>query len=164
MGVMARLFGFSANSGTAADGSHSIRKGQVFSPGGGFSPTDPGTFGKVNRTAPRVEEPRYFTPKEAAVLKQLEGEVKKRLNSSKQAYQSLKSIDNADTSLQGLHVGYKKHIAGNELKKQQLEGDYAKLLHGQRSKYAALGTGLDKAELSANKRISEIRSKLNSDE
>ena len=161
MGLMSVIFNTEKQS--SYSGSHNINKSVVLAPTDDQapSPTNPGIFPSI-RSIPVVDGPRYFNRQEAAAIKKLAKEKKKNAIYSKEAYQGLKEIDDADTVVHVSHYKYKGSLAGNEVKKLSANAIYAKKLHSLRPSYAKLDTGIDDAEIKANSKIQEIKQKIQS--
>ncbi|NEP41822.1 MAG: hypothetical protein F6K35_22345 [Okeania sp. SIO2H7] len=150
-------------SSSSAAGTHNINKSAVLAPTDDQapSPTNPGNFPSI-RSVPVVTGPRYFNREETKAIKKLAKEKKKVALYSKEAYQALKEIDDADTVVHVSHYKYKGFLAGNEVKKLAANASYANKLHALRPSYAKLDSGIDAAEMKATSKIREIKEKIKS--
>lgn len=167
MGILARITGRGKadgntnDSSSLASGGHAIDKNRV------LSPTDPSVINPLNagtwesvRTAPVNDTPRYFNKAEADSLKQLATQKAQEAKQAKRAYKSLKKLEQSDAEVHVAHRGYIRGVAGSELTKKRSDVKTARALHAQRPEYARLGIGLDRAELSAQRRIEELKAKV----
>lgn len=161
MGLMSVIFNTEKKS--SSSGSHNINKSVVLAPTDDQapSPNNIGIFPSI-RSIPVVEGPRYFNRQEATAIKKLAKEKKQNAIYSQEAYQGLKEIDDADTVVHVSHYKYKGSLAGNEVKKLSANATYAKKLHSLRPSYAKLDSGIDEAEIKANAKIQEIKTKIKS--
>lgn len=167
MGIQKLLFGGGSNlasgekGGDLAGGGHAIERDRVLaatSPDA-ISPLNPGNFGSI-RSVPVVKEPRYFSPEEAAALAKLEKEKAIGEKAAKKAYRKLAKIEHHDAEVHRHHRKYEGKIADAELTKKQADARLARHLHAIRPDYARLGVGLERAEANADRRISELKSKV----
>lgn len=166
MSLQLRLFGGGNSDGgklasTGNDGGHNIDKSKALAAtdAGAISPLNPGNFGSI-RSTPVVPAPRYFTKEEKGAVKKLAKEKTENARHSKQAYEALGRIEEADAKVHKSHRKYEGVVADNELKKLRSNAGLAKKLHGLRPGYAKLGLGIDKAENNARTRIDAITARL----
>lgn len=166
MGLQKLLFGggqvaTGEKKGDLAGGGHAIERDRALAPTSpdAISPLNPGNFGSI-RSVPVVRDPRYFTPEEAAVLSQLEKEKRVGAEASKKAYKKLGKIEEHDATVHRAHRKYEGKVADSELTKKQADARLARHLHAIRPDYARLGAGLERAEANADRRISELKSKV----
>ncbi|MGE5660243.1 MAG: hypothetical protein ACM37W_26940 [Actinomycetota bacterium] len=124
-----------------------------------ISPTNPGSFASI-RSVPVVPAPRYFTQEEATALSQLAKEKSVGAKAAKKAYRKLARIENCDAEIQKAHRKYEGAVADNELTKKQADAKLGRHLHALRPNYARLSNGLERAEVNADRRISELKSKV----
>lgn len=165
MGLMSKLFGGNQEGEStlsAADGSHAIngRKVMASTDADVFTPTNPGEFKSI-RSIPVNPDPRYFTPEEAAALRELAKVKGKEATATKRAYKSLRKIDDADVTVHQEHYRYARRLSGNELRKLKSTQLYAKKLHGLRPQYLELSAGLTEADRVATNAIAKIAEGLN---
>jgi hypothetical protein len=169
MGILARITdkikGFTSNKGngssiTSSGGDHDIDKNLILSPTdpGAITPFNSGNWGSI-RTAPVVENPRYFTKPEADALKQLATQKAEGARQSQRAYKSLGKIEKADATVHKAHRKYEGVVSDNELVKIRANAKLGRHLHSQRVAYVQLHNGLDRADNSANNRIDELKAK-----
>lgn len=166
MGLQKLLFGGgqAANGekgGDLAGGGHAIDRAKVLAPSDptAISPLNPGNFGSI-RSVPVVPAPRYFTPEEAAALSQLEKEKAVGEKAAKKAYKKLAKIEGHDAEVHRAHRKYEGKVADHELTKKQADARLGRHLHALRPDYARLGLGLERAEQNADRRISELKGKV----
>lgn len=157
MGILSALTGTDWNT----LGGHQIDPQKVLAPTDPRvpRPRNPGKFSSV-RSTPILEEARYFDSEETKALQTLAKDRKAKSKSTQAAMAALKDIDDADTQVHQLFYQYRQHLASNEVKKLSANTKYAKALHDLRPKYAALGSGLQQAELKATAKIQAIKGKL----
>ncbi|MEH2068914.1 MAG: hypothetical protein V7K47_12260 [Nostoc sp.] len=167
MGILARITSAgkssnnTSNQSSLSSGGHGIDKNRV------LAPTDPNVINPVNagtwetvRTAPVNHTPRYFNKTEADALKRVATQKKEEARQAKRAYKSLKKLEEADAQVHVAHRGYIKGVADNELVKKRADASTARHLHAQRPEYARMGFGLDRAENNAQKRVEELKAKI----
>lgn len=168
MGVLARITPgnksnkkTNSNDGSLATGSHAIDKNVVLSPTDQtvINPLNPGAWQSI-RTAPINDNPRYSNKVEADALKKLATEKTEGARQAKRAYKSLKKIENADALVHKYHREYIRGVADAELTKKRADARTGRHLHALRPEYASLGNGLDRAENNADKRIAELKAKV----
>lgn len=167
MGLQKLLFGGKGNlasgekGGDVAGGGHAIDREKVLAPTSpdAISPLNPGNFSSI-RSVPVVPSPRYFSPEEAAALSQMEKEKRVGAKAAKKAYKKLAKIEGHDAEVHKSHRKYEGQVADAELLKKQADARLARHLHAIRPDYARLGTGLERAEASADRRISELKGKV----
>ncbi|HLO52494.1 MAG TPA: hypothetical protein VK211_29110 [Kamptonema sp.] len=167
MGIQGLLFGGGGKAasgekgGDLASGGHAINRSQVLAPtdAGAISPLNPGNFTSI-RSTPVVPAPRYFAPEEADALAQLEKEKAIGAKASKKAYKKLGKIEGHDATVHKAHRKYEGEVADHELTKKQADARLGRHLHALRPQYARLGFGLERAEQNADRRISELKSKV----
>lgn len=142
---------------------HSINKENVLKPTDDkvYSPFNPGNYDTI-RTVPICENPRYYNKDEADGFKQLATQKAEEARQSQRAYKSLAKIERADATVHKAHRKYEGIVADEELVKLKSNAKQARHLHALRPDYARLGTGLDRAENSATKRIAELKAKAES--
>lgn len=124
-----------------------------------ISPTNPGSFASI-RSVPVVPAPRYFSPEEASALGKLAKEKATGAQAAKKAYKKLARIENCDAEVQRAHRKYEGKVADAELVKKQADARLGRHLHALRPDYARLSNGLERAEANADRRISELKSKV----
>jgi len=165
MGLQKLLFGGGGQlstggekGGDLAGGGHAIDRAKALAPTDptAISPLNPGNFGSI-RSVPVVPSPRYFSPEEAAALSQLEKEKGVGAKASQKAYKKLAKIENHDATVHKAHRKYEGKVADSELTKKQADARLARHLHAIRPDYARLGAGLERAEQNADRRISELK-------
>ena len=162
MGLMSRLLGSSGESKSSeiSQSTANIQASTVFAPAGGFSPNKPGKFENI-RSAPLLEEPRYFTADEADKLEELARQKKAQVKPTEQALHALGQVERADAKVQSAYYReYAPRVASAELKKIAAKQQYAAHLHGLRAPYAALGAGLSRAENKATAAVAAIKAGL----
>ncbi len=146
---------------SAADGTHSINSDSVLNPTDGMAvnPNQPGTWQSV-RTAPVSHTPRYFTKEEADAFWQMRKHTTQGAQQAKRAYKHLSRIEHNDATVHRAQRKYLGNVADAELGKLSSNAKLARHLHALRPRYAALGTGLQNAEASANQQVAKIKSKI----
>lgn len=161
MGLMSVIFNTEKKS--SYSGTHNINKSAVLAPTDDQapSPNNVGSFPSI-RSIPVADGPRFFNREEAKAIKKLAKEKKKNALYSKEAYQGLKEIDDADTVVHVSHYKYKGFLATNEVKKLSANTMYAKKLHALRPSYAKLDSGIDDADIKANSKIQEMKENIKS--
>ncbi|MGE5659472.1 MAG: hypothetical protein ACM37W_23000 [Actinomycetota bacterium] len=144
-----------------AGSGHGLDKEKILSPTDttAISPTNPGSFASI-RSVPVVSAPRYFSPEEATALSQLAKEKSVGAKAAKKAYRKLARIEDCDAQVQKAHRKYEGKVADAELTKKQADARLGRHLHALRPDYARLANGLERAEANADRRISELKSKV----
>ncbi len=164
MGILARITdrikGGGKSTANLSDGGHAISKDKVLQPTDNtvINPINPGNWSSI-RTAPVVPDPRYFNKTEADALKGLATEKTEGARQSKRAYKSLSKIEKADATVHKSHRQYQGEVASSELTKLRSNARLGRKLHAQRGDYFKLGSGLERAEKSAQTRIDELKNK-----
>lgn len=164
MGILAKLTSrVTAKPIQNSSSGHSINKETVLKPTNDkvYSPSSPGNYDTI-RTVPICENPRYFNKREADGLKAVATHKVEGARQSQRAYKSLAKIERADAIVHKAHRRYEGVVADEELVKLKSNAKQARHLHALRPDYARLGTGLDRAENSANNRIAELKNKAKS--
>ncbi|NJK39020.1 MAG: hypothetical protein HC825_02475 [Oscillatoriales cyanobacterium RM1_1_9] len=163
MGILSRLGGRETGNSNPDLAGHQIDRFAVLAPTDPKVPTprNPGQFTSI-RSAPVLEDPRYFNGEEVKVLKAVVKTKKQQLKSTSASYESLRQIDDVDVSVHGTYYGYRTHLANNEVKKLGANAKYAEALHGMRPRYVDLGTKLDQADQKSQLKIQAMKAKLQS--
>lgn len=158
MGLMTKLFGGRVASNSNGAGAHQLNHNHILSPTtpGVITPTNPGNFDSI-RSVPLVNAPRYFDRDEANALRELATEKAEGARQSQRAYKSLSKIEAADATVHRAHRKYQGNVADSELDKKRADAKLGRHLHAIRPDYARLGSGLERAELGADRRIAEIQ-------
>jgi hypothetical protein len=166
MGILARITqkvkgSKDSNQSGLSSGGHNIDHNSVLSPTDPtvINPNNPGTWQSI-RTAPIVEEPRYFTKEEANAVKKIATQKTDEARQAQRAYKSLSKIEKADATVHKSHRKYQSEVSKNELTKLRSNVKLARKLHAQRPEYVRMSEGLSRADESAQKRIDELKNKV----
>lgn len=132
-----------------------------------LQPTDDNVISPLNqnnwdsiRTQSVVTTPTYFSKEQADNLRALAKEKKSGAVQSKRAYKSLKTIEKSDTTVHVEHRNYQKTVASCETDKQRSNASLSRKLHRLRPEYVDMGKSIERAENKADKRILELRAKI----
>lgn len=142
-------------------GSHNINTDKTIdpTPGNPITPENPGELGTV-RSVPVLRQPRYFGEHEASALAELAKQRQQDLAHSKQAYEALRKLEDADTEIHEHQRGYETVVAKREYQRKEADVQYSRFLHGLRPKYADLRSGFEISAKAADQRVSEIVERL----
>lgn len=168
MGIMGTVFNKTGTGGND-DNSHkrTYQGDHNLSIDEALNPTDDNVITPLNinnwdsiRSQSVVTTPQYFTKEQADNLKKLAKEKVTGATQSKRAYNSLKKIEKADTSVHTEHRKYQKTVATCERDKQRSNASLSRKLHRLRPEYVQMGKGIERAEAKADKRIAELKAKV----
>ncbi|MEM9922523.1 MAG: hypothetical protein AAF915_01995 [Cyanobacteria bacterium P01_D01_bin.50] len=165
MGILARITANKSSSNETqkplSGESHGINKDAALAATSDYviNPNNPGNWASI-RTAPILQQPRYFSKPEADGLKRLATEKAEGARQSQRAYKSLRKIEHSDAVVHKYHRRYESTVADAELTKLKSNTKLAKHLHAQRPEYFRMGAGIDRSEKSGDRRISELKAKV----
>lgn len=146
------------------EGQHSgIGKDGVFklSAANAISPHNPpATIFDSYRVMPVVDRVREFTPEEADALGQLAKEKKVNAKATKKVVEHHASILQSTRKINKYGQRMIRAEAETETAIQGYKATTARSLHGLRPRYAALGQGLQKAEINADQAIDKLMATL----
>jgi hypothetical protein len=146
------------------DGSHNgISKDNVFkrSADNAITPDNPPeTIFDTYRTMPVFDRVREFTPEEADGLSELARVKKQNAKATKKAADQHDSILKSEAKINRHGQRMIRNEAEFEVRTQGYKGTTAKALHGMRSRYAAMGKGLEKSEQLADQAIANLMAQL----
>ena len=146
------------------DGRHAgISAGNVFkkSAANAITPdAPPGTIFETYRSMPVYDRVREFTPEESDGLAQLAKQKRLNAKATAKAAEYHERILKAEAKINRHGQEMIRNESEFEVKTQGYKATTAKTLHGQRSRYAALGQGLQNAEVSADQAIQSLMASL----
>lgn len=132
-----------------------------------LKPTDDNVITPLNqnswesiRTQSVVVSPTYFTKEQADNLKKLARQKKLEATQTKRAYKSLKTLEKTDTTVHVEHRNYQKTVAKSEATKQRSNASLSRQLHRLRPEYVQMGKSIERAESKAERRITELKAKV----
>lgn len=146
MGIMTQLFGKEKASATQAER--------------GITPVVVPKKMAALRTAPEVEQSRYFTEQEANSLKALSKQKTEGARHSVRAYGHLAKIEEADTKVHRAHRRYQVAVVENGITRAKSDARLERKLHQARPEFERLSQGVDRARAAADQRIADLRGKL----
>lgn len=120
----------------------------------------PGTIFDTYRSMPVYDRVREFTPEEADGLAQLAKQKKINAKATAKAADHHEKILKAEAKINRHGQQMIRNEAEFEVKTQGYKSTTARSLHGQRSRYAALGKGLENAEITADQAIQSLMASL----
>jgi hypothetical protein len=170
MGIMGTVMG-KVGTGGNDDNSHkrTYQGDHNLSVETALKPTDDNVINPLNqntwesiRTQSVVASPQYFTKEQADNLKKLARQKRLEATQTKRAYKSLKTLEKSDTTVHKEHRKYQKTVASCEVDKQRSNASLSRKLHQLRPEYVQLGKGIEQAESKADKRILELKAKIES--
>lgn len=161
MGILSTLLGNNTSQSWESLSDHNISSSKVLASTDDQVPTprNPGQFKSV-RSIPVLAEPRYFDARESKALKELAKEKKAQSKYTKEAFEAMRQIDDADVTVHTAFYEHRQYLARNEVKKLTANAKYAGELHKLRPKYADLGLGLESAERTATVKIQQMKQKM----
>jgi hypothetical protein len=168
MGIMGTVMG-KVGTGGNDDNSHkrTYQGDHNLSVETALQPTDDNVINPLNqntwdsiRTQSVVTAPLYFTKEQADNLKKLAKLKKQEATQTKRAYKSLKTLEKTDATVHVEHRNYQKTVATSETTKQRSNASLARKLHRLRPEYVQMGKSIERAESKADKRILELKAKI----
>ena len=161
MGFLARITN-AVKGITATDGAHQINKTEALQATHvtAINPNNNANNWDTVRTAPIANKPQYFDKGTADAMWQLRKQTTEQAKQSERVYKHLGKIEGNDARVHRAHKRYLGNAADAEFSKIQGNAKLARHLHALRSHYAQLGTGVDRAEQSAGRRIEQLKTKI----
>ncbi|OLP15615.1 hypothetical protein BST81_25415 [Leptolyngbya sp. 'hensonii'] len=141
MGFMTALFGKKT---AVAPATHSL-------------PVAPGGDLDTLRSAPLVQQPRYFDKPQADALQQLASDRTAGARQTVRAYNHLTRIEEADTRVHRAHRRYQGAVADNKLTRDRADARLQRKGQQLRPEYERLHQGVQRATQNADTRIAELR-------
>lgn len=146
MGIMTQLFGKEKASATQAE--RGITTGVM-----------PEKMAAL-RTAPIVQETRYFSEQEANSLKELSKQKAEGARHSVRAYGHLARIEEADTRVHKAHRRYQVAVVENGIERGKSDARLERKLHQARPEFERLSQGVQSARAAADQRIADLRNQM----
>jgi hypothetical protein len=112
------------------------------------------------RTQSVVASPTYFSKEQADNLRKLAKQKKQELVQTKRSYKSLKTIEKTDATVHVEHRNYQTTVAKCETTKQRSNASLSRQLHRLRPEYVQMGKSIERAENKADRRILELKAKI----
>jgi hypothetical protein len=168
MGIMGTVFNKTGTGGNddnshkrTYQGDHNLSVETV------LQPTDDNVINPLNqnnwdsiRTQSVVASPTYFSKEQADNLRKLAKQKRQESVQTKRAYKSLKTLEKTDATVHVEHRNYQKTVAKCETSKQRSNASLSRQLHRLRPEYVQMGKSIEKAENKADKRILELKAKI----